>query len=319
MQTIRFQGIAHATLLSLCLFLLSVGGPGVAQTAEEPETKEDEIPSVSAEQVRAILETHLVTRRPGMDAVEVRSDIAYTDDGDAGPRLDLYLPAGPATSRRPVLLFVHGGPLPPGTLPEPMLRPKDWQFYRDYGRMAAAAGWIGLVPDHRYGSTAEIGRSYADLRSAVSWLKARADELGADVNRLGVWTFSGAGAHVGWAAEDLPGTVAVAGFYPVLSFDAFAALGMGDTPVDIVERYGPSALVSADSPPILIARAGRDSPPINASIDAFVAQALEAGATLDLLLHPEGVHGFDVRTDSPRSRQIVDRTFDFFADAFAGK
>lgn len=302
--------------LVLILGLSLLATCGIAQT-EDSEMKDDETPAMSDVQIRAILETHLVLQRHGMDSVDVRADVAFADEDQDGPRMDVYLPAEREPGdRRPVLLFVHGGPLTPGTLPEPMLRPKDWQFYRDYGRMAAAAGWIGLVPNHRYHSTAEIGQSFSDLESALAWVAGQADELGADLDRVGIWVFSGGGAHIGWAATELSGVRAIAAFYPVASFEAFAGFGMGDTPAEVAERWDPASLLSAEAPPILIGRAGQDTPTLNASIDAFVARAIEVGATVDLLLHPGGVHGFDVRNDVPRSRQVMARAFDFFADAF---
>jgi acetyl esterase/lipase len=64
-------------------------------------------------------------------------------------------------------------------------------------------------------------------------------------------------------------------------------------------------------PPLLVARAGRDRPQLNESIDAFVADAIAAGASIDLLTHPNGQHGFDSRDDDDRSREIITATLDF--------
>jgi len=41
------------------------------------------------------------------------------------------------------------------------------------------------------------------------------------------------------------------------------------------------------------------------------------GATLDLLNHPEGRHGFEILDDDARSRQIIRRTLDFLRDRLA--
>jgi dienelactone hydrolase len=60
-----------------------------------------------------------------------------------------------------------------------------------------------------------------------------------------------------------------------------------------------------------VARAGKDAPPINASLDALVAAALEAGVSVDLYAHPTGPHAFDVLDDSPRSRDILERSLAF--------
>jgi acetyl esterase/lipase len=66
-----------------------------------------------------------------------------------------------------------------------------------------------------------------------------------------------------------------------------------------------------------VARAGLDSPWLNAGLDRFVERALAAGATIDLLNHPHGRHAFDVLDDDPRSRQIIRRTLAFLQDHLA--
>jgi dienelactone hydrolase len=71
------------------------------------------------------------------------------------------------------------------------------------------------------------------------------------------------------------------------------------------------------APPILVARAGLDNPWLNGTIDRFVQAAMARGATLDLLNHPEGRHGFDVLDDNARSKQIISRTLRFLQDHLA--
>jgi len=68
------------------------------------------------------------------------------------------------------------------------------------------------------------------------------------------------------------------------------------------------------APPFLVARAGLDNPWLNDGIDRFVQAALARGASLDLLNHPDGRHGFDILDDDARSRQIIQRTLDFLRE-----
>jgi hypothetical protein len=51
--------------------------------------------------------------------------------------LDVYRPAGSDGELRPVIVFVHGGPLPPDLQPTP----RDWPIYRGYGALATSWGW----------------------------------------------------------------------------------------------------------------------------------------------------------------------------------
>ena len=71
---------------------------------------------------------------------------------------------------------------------------------------------------------------------------------------------------------------------------------------------------SGPLPPLLIARAGRDDPALNASVDAFVTAALASGVTLELMNHPAGRHGFDILDDDDRSRAMIRRTVAFLRE-----
>jgi hypothetical protein len=52
-------------------------------------------------------------------------------------------------------------------------------------------------------------------------------------------------------------------------------------------------------------------PQLNETIDRFVAVALKKNATIDVMNHPTGQHGFDCRDDHERTREILARTVDF--------
>ena len=67
----------------------------------------------------------------------------------------------------------------------------------------------------------------------------------------------------------------------------------------------------ADSLPILVAKAGTDDPALNRSIDAFVAKARKVHAPVELLVHENGPHVFDVARPDARSRAIMRRTLAF--------
>ncbi len=118
-----------------------------------------------------------------------------------------------------------------------------------------------------------------------------------DVDRLGVWVASGGPPTVlPWILHERPPFIrCVAVLYGVM-----------DTTIE--------ALATADlpAPPMLVARAGLDAPPINDSIDAFVAAALASEMELDLLTHPAGRHAFDILDDDERSKEIVTMTLAFF-------
>jgi tetratricopeptide (TPR) repeat protein len=66
--------------------------------------------------------------------------------------------------------------------------------------------------------------------------------------------------------------------------------------------------------PVFIARAGRDTPALNARIDALVARALAANAPWTLVNVAAGVHGFDAFDTDQVAREVVVRTLAFMKE-----
>jgi acetyl esterase/lipase len=263
----------------------------------------------------AQLRAPLVYRAAGMEVVTARRGIAY--GGDAGPVMDVYAPPGLVVGeRRPVVLYIHGGPLPPG-FPLP---PTEWGVYRGYGALAAASGWVGVVVSHRFTGFDQLDQAGEDIAAAIAYVREHAADLGVDADRLCLWAFSGGG---GFLAEALrvptPAVRCLVAYYPLLDLRPLAtAPGVGETvDVETLRRYSALAAVEEAATlatPLLLARAGQDNPSLNAQLDAFVAAALAKNAPLDLLNHPAGHHSFDVLDDDPRTHAIIAHTLGFVRD-----
>jgi dienelactone hydrolase len=230
----------------------------------------------------------------GMDEVEVRRDLEYRSVGDHRLEADVYLPPGLRDDDRvPAVIFVHGdGP------PEYLRGAKEWGQYTSWGRLAAACGLIGITFEHRSSERrTRLEDATSDVLELVTFVRQGGARGHVDVDRLGVWVASaGPPAVLPWILQERPPFVrCVAGLYGVMD-TATEALAGADLP----------------APPMLVARAGLDTPDINDSIDAFVAAAVARNMELDLLTHPAGRHAFDILDDDERSREIVAMTLAFF-------
>jgi acetyl esterase/lipase len=226
----------------------------------------------------------VVYRVDGMDRVDVRRDLRYLGS-DADVTMDVYRPSS-VSEARPAILFVHGGPLPEG------VRPKDWGIFTSYGRLAAASGMVGVTFNYRYQRPDSLAAASEDVRAAIGYVRAHADDLGIDRDRIGVWAFSLGGPVASFLLADPPAFVrALAAFYAPL----------------VVPHEGDGALARV-SFPILVARAGFDDAGLNAAIDGFVTSSLAANVPLEVHTHQAGHHGFDVLDDDERSRDIIERT-----------
>jgi tetratricopeptide (TPR) repeat protein len=219
--------------------------------------------------LRAQLNPPAVLKVAGMESVEVRKNIAY--DGER--KLDLYRPKG-AQKNLPVVIFLNG-------VARPEL--KEWGQYTSWPRLVATRGLAAIAHE----TSGDDVSKQAD--ALLRYVKAHANELGVDPNRIAIWACS-ANVRLGTALLASRG-------------DEFRAA---------VFYYGlmETAPKNVDTP-VYVTRAGLDAPGLNATIDRWVAQALTIEAPVTLVNFPEGVHGIDLETDMPESKQIITQTLDF--------
>lgn len=248
-------------------------------------------------------------RLPRMDKVYMQPDVTYRRIGDTELKMDIYNPSQPSKAPVPGVVFVHGGPLEEDYRP----RLKDWEVFRSYGRLVAAAGMVGVTFNHRFHGFSQLEQSTEDVETAVSYLRGRAHDFGLNPNRLGFWVFSRGGPHLSFLLRERPAFCrCIVAYYALLDLRADPAFSSLHD--ETIRRFSPALYMNADDPlgiPILIARAGLDRPEYNHSIDSFVRRALAANASLDFANHPGGHHAFDILDDSPLTRRILRRTIEF--------
>jgi acetyl esterase/lipase len=205
--------------------------------------------------------------------------------------LDSYWPADIGSGPRPVIVFVHGGPIPVELRPAP----RDWPVYRGYGALAASRGVVGVTLDHRLHSVAAFPAAADDVSAAVERARALA---GVDADRVALWFFSGSGLLAAdWLRDPAPWLRCIALTYPVLAPSPRLDIGSRFRPVEAVRNAGPL--------PILLTRVGRERPEIAATVAAFTAQADIHQARLTVIDVPEGQHGFDTLDHDEVSRAAV--------------
>lgn len=124
------------------------------------------------------------------DGVRRFSGISYALVSGYRPlQLDLWVPPNPTPP--PLVVWVHGGAWLSGDrryLPE-TLRPE--QLFD----ALVAAGLAVATVDYRHAREAPFPAQLHDVKAAVRYLRAHADELGIDAGRVGIWGES-AGGHL---------------------------------------------------------------------------------------------------------------------------
>lgn len=150
--------------------------------------------------------------------------IVYTPDGwPETLKGDLYYPdAGPKVAR-PAVLLIHGGAWLGGYRFE-MLH---------IAQALAQRGYVAFSIDYRLAPEHPYPAALDDVRVALKWLNAHADEYGIDRNRLALWGYSSGAQLAGMIAAALP---------PDTPPIAVAVLGA--TPADLVKLggHGPERL-----------------------------------------------------------------------------
>ena len=255
-----------------------------------------------------LIRLEIVHRVRGMDAVSVERNRTYSSPGGEPLAMDVYRPGGAPAGRHPLVLLVHGGPIP-------KLGAKNMGVFTSYGRLLAASGLVAVAFDHRFLAPDRLPDAADDVAAALAHVREQADDLGIDRDRLAVWVFSGGGPLLSLALKGAPAHVrAIVAFYAALDIREKAPGASPSIPDDMRREFSPAHHVRAEggrTAPILVARAGLDHPFMNASIDRFVQEALAVNAEIDVMNHPKGRHGFDILDDDARSREIIARTVEF--------
>jgi dienelactone hydrolase len=215
---------------------------------------------------------------PGMDAVAVKADIAFARGDSGALGLDLYLPPQPTRNPPPVVVFVNGvGPV--NGIPM-----RSWGIYRSWARLAAVRGLAAVLHDVRRGHEAE------DAAAALAYVHREAGALGVDGDDVVLWACS-ANVRVGWPlATD-----------PANDFVQAAVIYYGS----------PDTTLRRPDLPILLGRAGLDTPFFNRALDATALRALRVNAPVTVMNVANGHHAFDLVDDDDQSRAAVQATLDW--------
>lgn len=168
MEALRSTWPVNARVLPISL-LAAVFAALVAPAPAAPFTREAALAQARKVDPEASLPSDEL---PG--GVSAREDIVYATIGDIELRLDVYRPEtgnGPL----PTVILVHGGGWESG----------ERAMERPLARRLAAAGFVAAPVSYRLGPAGRFPNALHDLKSAVRWLRAHADEFGIDPDALG--------------------------------------------------------------------------------------------------------------------------------------
>jgi acetyl esterase/lipase len=259
--------------------------------------------------------SRVVYELDGMTQARVRKDLVYKGTGDEALKADVYLPPDDTNGMPlPAIVFISGD-----APPEFMRGLKESGQYVSWGQLAAASGFAGITFDHRSTERfTKLQEVEGEVHDLLNYVAEHSGDLGVDPQRMGTWVCSGGppfGLKAVFTCERLR-VRAIAVYYGFLNLEHLLDETDPSEVAALLREYSPVHYLMRDPrpwPPMLLARAGQDHPRMNESIDLFVTAALARNAEFELLNHAQGRHGFDILDADDRSREIIQRTLDFFA------
>lgn len=118
-------------------------------------------------------------------------DVVYSQiPGFRSLRLDMYLPSD-TTALHPMVMYIHGGGWQNGHSRQSGAF-EDWPATL---AMIASRGYVVTSINYRLGGEAVFPAAIQDVKTALRWLRAHADEYGIDKDKFLVWGAS-AGGHL---------------------------------------------------------------------------------------------------------------------------
>ena len=105
--------------------------------------------------------------------VTVENDVVFGTTGSRDLKCDIYRPPNEG-DRRPGVLIIHGGAWQSG----------DRSQLRYYGIQLARYGFVGVACEYRLSGEASWPAQIHDVKAALRWMHAKANQLGIDGGKI---------------------------------------------------------------------------------------------------------------------------------------
>jgi len=259
--------------------------------------------------------------------MEFRGDVSFLET-NRSEKLDLYLPKNRKTGEKsPAVLLIHGGAWKEGD----KRQPREIEF----GTTLAENGYVAASVNYALRSAGKFPINLQDCKNGIRYLRAHADELGIDPNRVAVMGGS-AGGHlslmVAYTGNDsalgphkpYPGVSdkvsCVIDFYGITDIesrkktdpdgkptqpkdvDSEVQSIFGSTPADW-KKASPIGHLRKDLPPTLILHGKKDTT-VDRDQSQLLADALKkVGAEYELVWLNQAGHSFSLRYGNPKQEK----------------
>jgi acetyl esterase/lipase len=249
---------------------------------------------------------------PDLKEVRFYEDIPYRQGASKSWVLDLAAPVDDSISLRPAIVIVHGGGWRAGS--------KEDFVYRSMMITYALKGYVTVSVEYRLTQEAPFPACIEDVKCAVRWLRAHAEEYRVDPDHIGAFGHS-AGAHLALMLAMCPPSAGLEGDggWDEYSSKVNSVVG-GSTPVEIGPQrpemakpeWWPIGYISENEmPPMLLIQGGADPIVKPETVDSFVALMKKAGHTdLEYIRIDELGHDVSYSTGLSITSPAIDKFFE---------
>jgi len=256
--------------------------------------------------------------------VETTQDLVYTEAGGEPLRLDLARPIGDGPF--PAIVAIHGG----------AWRGGDKAQLRPLLEQCAERGYVAISPQYRFCPEHTFPAQVHDVKAAVRWLRAHAEDYDLDSDAIGAVGFS-AGGHLslmlgvtdpedGLEGDDVPREAPSSRVQAVVNYFGPTELGADDIPevsIPLVSDFvggpkeekpeatraaSPVTYITQDDPPILTFQGTNDPLVPHTQAIRLVEAMTEAGVSGRVELIPGAGHGWG----GAELERTVEAAFRFF-------
>ncbi|MEQ9378152.1 MAG: alpha/beta hydrolase [Imperialibacter sp.] len=168
-------------LTGLVLFALTANAQSLKGITNQKDTSYSNYNALQSTR-----QTHpdiVLVRELSSKRIREQRNIPYANTGKRELLLDAFYPKKPSKKPRPAVLIIHGGGWRTGNRSQ----------HIPLAQRLAELGYVTFTPEYRLSTEALYPAAVHDLKAAVRWIRANADQFRVDTTRIASLGFSAGG------------------------------------------------------------------------------------------------------------------------------